>query len=101
MALTSSRILETKAITVTATAQTLEDLGLDTDNIAAADIAMITVNSACYFILGGSIDPTSSSGHYLSPLIDREFPGNGIVRSLKLIRIGGSDITGFVTLAKI
>lgn len=101
MALVSSRLLETKAITVTATAQTLEDLGLDPDNIAAADIAMITVNSACYFILGGSVDPTSSSGHYLAGLVDREFPGNALVRSMKLIRIGGSNITGFVTLAKI
>lgn len=100
MAVSSSRILEGKAVTITSTAQTLEDLGLDPDNIKASDIAMITVESPCRFTLDGNA-PTSSVGHYLEGQVDREFPGISIIKYMKLIRIGGSDIVGYITLAKV
>ena len=100
MALSSSRILEAKAVTITSTAKTLEDLGLNADNIKAADIAMITVESPCRFTLDG-VAPTASVGHYLEGQVDREFPGISIIKYMKIIRIGGSDIVGYITLAKI
>lgn len=100
MALISALVLETKAISVTNTPKTLEELGLTSANLLQADIAMITVESACRLTLGGDTVITDQIGHYLAPQLDREFPGGNVVRLLKIVRIGGSDIAGFVTLAK-
>ena len=101
MTIVSVRILEEKSITITSTAQTLETLGLNATNIKNADIVMITVEADCRFTLGGTIDPTASIGHYLAAQLDREFPGNIPIKNMKLIRVGGSDVAGFITLAKL
>jgi hypothetical protein len=100
MALSSSRILESAVVTITATAQTLEDMGLDAGNIAQADIAMITVEDPCRFTLNGDA-PTDTVGHYLDAQVDREFPGVSLIKYMKIIRIGGSNIAGYITLAKL
>ena len=100
MALSSSRLLASGAITITSTAQTLEDMGINADDIDLADIVMITVESPCRFTLNGD-DPTASVGHYLDGQVDREFPGKSLVKYIKIIRIGGSDIAGYITLARI
>lgn len=101
MALASSIILAQQNILITNTASTLEDLGVDPDLIKTADILMITVESPCRFTFGAGVSPTSGVGHYLSEQVDREFSGNTAIRYIEFIRIGGSDIAGFITLARI
>ncbi len=100
MTMVSASVIQTKAVSITDTAQTLVQLGFTQAEVDAADIAMITVESACRFTIGGAVAVSATVGHYLTAQIDREFPGRAIIGGLKLIRIGGSNIVGFVTLAR-
>lgn len=100
MALVGQRVISEAAVSITNTAKTLEDLGLDPDDIALADTITITVEAAARYTYGNGT-PTASVGHYLVAQVPRDIRAASAVRYMKFIRVGGSDVAGYVTLSRI
>ena len=100
MALVGSRVILESAILITNTAKTLADLGLDPALIATADTVNITVEAAARYTYG-TIVPTAAIGHYLVAQTPKDIRAVSALRYMKFIRVGGSDVVGFVTLSKL
>jgi hypothetical protein len=100
MALVGARVIDERAVTITNTAETLEDLGFDPDDIAIADTITITVEAAARYSYGTSA-PTTGAGHYIVAQVPQTIRAASFTRYMKFIRVGGSDVSGFVTLSRI
>ena len=83
-------------------AETLEELGVDNDDLKIADYLQISVNAGnngIHFFMGGGT-PTAAEGHLILLGADRLISGRVNIRNLKVIsRTGSATIS--ITLSRI
>jgi hypothetical protein len=100
MPIVSMSVVKSVAGTITDTAKTLAVYGFTAAEIAQADMALITVEADVRYRLDGTA-PTASVGHIIKAQVDTEVRGYALLDALQLIRVGGSNVTAFITLGKL
>lgn len=97
----SYSVVSERAVSITATAQTLVDMGFTSDEVNDADIALITCEAAARYKLLSTTAPTASEGHYIGVQVQEEIHGKIILSTAKFIRVGGANVVGWITLARL